>query len=91
MIGVLSIALLKELMKRINKQYPHEIFDIICGTSTGGIIAMLLGAKGTQIEETELLYDNLIDKVFGIKSNIKLVTEQAYYDENEFEVSYCNE
>lgn len=31
------------------------------------------------------MYDDLIDKVFGVKSNIKLVTEQALYDEMEFE------
>jgi len=83
--GVFSIAMLKELMLRVGKSAPFESFDIICGTSTGGIIAMLLGVKRTRVDEAEKLYDNLIDKVFGQKSNLKLVTEQAFYDENEFE------
>jgi hypothetical protein len=83
--GVLSIALLKELMLRVGKSSPFEMFDIICGTSTGGIIAGLLGIIRTRVDESESMYDELIDKVFGSKSNLKLVTEQAFYDEVEFE------
>ena len=83
--GVLSIALLKEVLRRANKSNPYEIFDIICGTSTGGILAALLGTERTSVEEAERLYDSLIDKVFGRKSNFKLVSSQAFYDENEFE------
>jgi hypothetical protein len=37
------------------------------------------------LDETEKLYDEFIDKVFGQKSGLKLVTEQAYYDETELE------
>lgn len=64
--GVLSIAMLKEIMGRISpneKVQPYELFDIICGTSTGGIIAVLLGAQRRSVAETEALYDEFIDKV----------------------------
>ena len=64
--GVLSIAMLKEIMLRISpneKVQPYELFDIICGTSTGGIIAVLLGAQRRSVVETETLYDDFIDKV----------------------------
>ena len=64
--GVLSIAMLKEIMSRISpneKVQPYELFDIICGTSTGGIIAVLLGAQRRSVGETEALYDEFIDKV----------------------------
>jgi patatin-like phospholipase/acyl hydrolase len=63
---VLSIAMLKEIMGRISpneKVQPYELFDIICGTSTGGIIAVLLGAQRRSVAETEALYDEFIDKV----------------------------
>ena len=61
-----SIAMLKEIMLRISpneKVQPYELFDIICGTSTGGIIAVLLGAQRRSVVETETLYDDFIDKV----------------------------
>jgi patatin-like phospholipase/acyl hydrolase len=74
--GVLSVAILRELCNRVGKQ-PYEIFDIICGTSTGGILAVLMGSKKMSVTETEYLYDEFIDKVFGKKSNVKLVTEQV--------------
>ena len=75
---------MRELCNRVGKN-PHEIFDIICGTSTGGIVAVLMGAKKLSVAETEALYDEFIDKVFGQKSTVKLVTNQASYDELEFE------
>ena len=37
--GVLTISILKELMRMVDDGDPHEMFDMICGTSTGGIIA----------------------------------------------------
>lgn len=72
-------------MRRAEKQYPHEVFDIICGTSTGGIIAVVLGTQCRRVDETEAMYDDFIEKVFGKKSNLKLVSEQALYDANELE------
>eukprot|EP01038_Epipyxis_sp_PR26KG_P004221 gene4221-5997_t len=88
--GVISITLLKELMNSVSassgrKVQPHEVFDIICGTSTGGIIAVLLGTQLRSVEYTEAIYDDFIEKVFSYKNNLKLVTEQAYYDENTLE------
>lgn len=41
--------------------------------STGGIIAVMLGSQRLRLPETEALYDRFIDRVFGQKSNIKLV------------------
>jgi calcium-independent phospholipase A2-gamma len=60
--------------------------DIICGTSTGGIISMLLGVKRQKIEDAVLLYDSLIDKIFVKPSRIRLVSERATYDATDWEV-----
>eukprot|EP01036_Dinobryon_divergens_P024861 gene24861-33349_t len=74
--GVLSISYLKEIFKQsATSKQPHEFFDIICGTSTGGIIAVMLGSQRLRLPETEALYDRFIDRV----------TEQAFYDETELE------
>lgn len=84
--GVLSIAYLKEIMKRVNRNLePYQMFDIICGTSTGGIIAALLGAQRASLAEAEVLYDAFIDKIFAQRSNLRLVTEQAAYDGRDWE------
>jgi len=93
--GVLSVALLKELITRVGgAKALCDMFDIICGTSTGGIIAVLLGGQQVSIDETQVHYDELISKIFGKKSNIKLISEQASYDEHELEkilYSFCKD
>lgn len=83
--GVVSIAFLKELLQRAGKTHPHELFDIVCGTSTGGILAVLIGGQRAGIEESEAAYDSFIDKIFAARSNLRLVQEQAAYDEQELE------
>jgi predicted patatin/cPLA2 family phospholipase len=84
--GVLSIAFLKEILKRVDRNLePYQMFDLICGTSTGGIIATLLGAQQASLAEAEVLYDAFIDKIFAQRSNLRLVTEQAAYDGRDWE------
>jgi len=43
----------------------HDLFDIVCGTSTGGILAALFAVKRTPVQEAGRLYDELIKKVFN--------------------------
>ena len=54
--GISSLYILKEVMAQIKRQQrgrdeqervsplrPIDVFDLICGTSTGGLIALMLG------------------------------------------------
>jgi hypothetical protein len=83
--GVLTIAMLKEVMDRIGTRFPHEVFDVVAGTSTGAIIAALLVMKKKSIDEAEEIYDEFVARVFGSGSNLKLAMETAFYDERELE------
>lgn len=47
----------------------HDLFDIVCGTSTGGILAALFAVKRTPVQEAGRLYDELIKKVFSKASD----------------------
>jgi len=66
--GYLSIKILANIEKILNEQNNENInigqrFDLIIGTSTGGIIASAL-AIGKSAEKVLELYKNLIPKVF---------------------------
>ena len=43
--GLFRRSSLSELQKRLGKNL-HEVFDLIAGTSTGGIIALGIGTRG---------------------------------------------
>lgn len=46
---------------------PHDIFDLVTGTSTGGLIAIMLGKLGMSLEECISTYYNLSKTIFGKK------------------------
>uniref|UniRef100_A0A7S3EP51 PNPLA domain-containing protein n=3 Tax=Rhodosorus marinus TaxID=101924 RepID=A0A7S3EP51_9RHOD len=73
--------MLKHIKKLMGKDI-HEMFDVICGTSTGAIIAASIGIRRKSVEECEKLYRELIGKVFckGPMATPKMVLTRAYYD-----------
>jgi hypothetical protein len=46
---------------------PHHIFDLVAGTSTGGLIAIMLGKLGMTVEECIEAYYSLSKRIFGSK------------------------
>ncbi|OJD29637.1 ankyrin repeat protein [Diplodia corticola] len=74
--GLSSIMILKAVMERINdhrmengltRQEPYEYFDMIGGTSTGGIIAVMLGRLHMTLDQCEQAYRELSKKIFTPK------------------------
>lgn len=65
----------------------HELFDIICGTSTGAIVAASMGLGHKPVEEVELLYRDMIGKVFAKNpvNGPKMLLTRAFYDTNVLE------
>jgi hypothetical protein len=46
---------------------PHDIFDLVAGTSTGGLIAVMLGKLGMTVEQSIEAYYHLSATIFGKK------------------------
>ncbi len=70
MRGVVALRILKALQETVDAPLA-DVFDLIIGTSTGGILAAALALKGLTIESCELLYNNLGEVLFGGHSTLK--------------------
>ncbi|KAI9660360.1 MAG: hypothetical protein M1821_009710 [Bathelium mastoideum] len=65
--GLSSLYILKQLMESINYENPPkpcEVFDMIGGTSTGGLIAIMLGRLEMTVDQCIEKYRVLSDSVF---------------------------
>ena len=61
----------------------HELFDLICGVSTGAVIAVLLGAHRLSLPACRELYWDISNKVFSqttLKGTTNLVWRNSFYD-----------
>jgi patatin-like phospholipase/acyl hydrolase len=71
---------------------PCDVFDLIIGTSTGGIIAIMLGRLRMSVDECIDVYTRLAKKVFGHPRSIYRLTGglvalagKSMYDKNVLE------
>ncbi|XP_050368574.1 phospholipase A I isoform X3 [Argentina anserina] len=64
MKGLATVQILKAIEKGTGKPI-HELFDLICGTSTGGMLAVALGIQLMSLDQCEEIYKNLGKLVFS--------------------------
>ncbi|XP_022723923.1 phospholipase A I-like [Durio zibethinus] len=64
MKGLATVQILKQIEKGTGKRI-HELFDLVCGTSTGGMLAIALGIKLMTLDQCEEIYKNLGKLVFA--------------------------
>ncbi|KAH7326829.1 acyl transferase/acyl hydrolase/lysophospholipase [Rhizoctonia solani] len=83
--GLSSLYILKEIMKRVELRtgdtdipLPCDYFDMICGTSTGGIIAIMLGKLWMSVDQAIDSYVRLSETIFGEKKGFWFLKEGMY-------------
>ncbi|KAK3934341.1 acyl transferase/acyl hydrolase/lysophospholipase [Diplogelasinospora grovesii] len=70
--GLSSLMILRRLMATVDPDAPpkpYDYFDMIGGTSTGGLIAIMLGRLRMTVNECIDAYTTLSDRVFEKKSH----------------------
>ena len=79
--ALVTIEMLKELERQTGRR-GHELFDVVAGTSTGGILAAGIQERLT-LEELERLYIELAKEVFakeaGLRRGWKLMVTGGTY------------
>ncbi|KAF2152447.1 phospholipase [Myriangium duriaei CBS 260.36] len=72
--GLSSLCILKQIMDQLNdlkeesgqaRVKPSQVFDLIGGTNTGGLIAIMLGRLEMDVDECIEAYIRLAESVFG--------------------------
>lgn len=80
--GILVIEMLRKLEELTGKPI-YEMFDFICGVSTGAIIATLIGLRQKTLDEAAEIYKSISTQVFSqsaLKGTSNLVWSHSYYD-----------
>ncbi|XP_019738527.1 calcium-independent phospholipase A2-gamma [Hippocampus comes] len=80
--GLLALQTLLKLENLTGKRV-HQLFDYICGVSTGAILAFMLGIFQIPLEECEQMYRKLGSDVFKqnvIVGAVKMGWSHAFYD-----------
>lgn len=80
--GLLALQTLQKLEDMTGKRI-HQLFDYICGVSTGAILAFMLGIFQIPLDECEEMYRKLGSDVFKqnvIVGTVKMGWSHAFYD-----------
>ncbi|KAI9923368.1 hypothetical protein MW887_009938 [Aspergillus wentii] len=93
--GLSTLYILKGLMDRLNQKRPNgtpkkkpcEVFDLIGGTSTGGLIAIMLGRLEMDVDECIAAYIQLMKKIFEKPSKWNLAASLFGNIEPRFDAS----
>ncbi|KAM7208430.1 Acyl transferase/acyl hydrolase/lysophospholipase [Rhypophila decipiens] len=76
--GLSELVILEQIMWRIKHDLdmaddplPADFFDLIGGTSTGGLIALLLGRVRLSVPEARKEYVQIAKEIFSVKTYLK--------------------
>ncbi|XP_044737870.1 calcium-independent phospholipase A2-gamma-like isoform X2 [Chrysoperla carnea] len=80
--GLVVIDMLKKIEELTGKKI-YELFDYVCGVSTGAILTTAIIANKRSLEESSKYYKELSTQIFtqnALLGTSNLVLKQAYYD-----------
>ncbi|KAK5721913.1 hypothetical protein LTR15_006507 [Elasticomyces elasticus] len=98
--GLSTLYVLKHIIRRLNAARskkdlasvrPCDVFDIIGGTSTGGLIAIMLGRLGMSVEECIRAYKNMMRGIFEQSQSAKILAKVPMYASGKIKPSYSSE
>ena len=77
MRGLAALMIINAIMKELTAKaggstapFPCQVFDLICGTSVGGVISILLGRLGLDCETAISIYEMASKKLFSKERDI---------------------
>ncbi|XP_048873252.1 calcium-independent phospholipase A2-gamma-like isoform X2 [Brienomyrus brachyistius] len=85
--GIVPLCILEQLEEATGKRV-HQLFDYICGVSTGAVVAFLLGLARMPLDECEELYHRFGSEVFrqnALVGTMKMGFTHSYYDTETWE------
>ncbi|XP_049921304.1 calcium-independent phospholipase A2-gamma-like isoform X1 [Epinephelus moara] len=85
--GVVPLQVLKLLEAETGKKI-HQLFDYICGVSTGAVLAFMLGLAHFSLEECADMYRRFGSEVFRqnpLVGTVKMGWSHSYYDTETWE------
>ncbi|XP_076048519.1 calcium-independent phospholipase A2-gamma-like isoform X2 [Oratosquilla oratoria] len=80
--GLVALEILRKIEEKAQKPI-HELFDYICGVSTGAIVAVLVGVHRKPLRDCKKLYRQLSTQIFSqstIRGAKGLFMNNSYYD-----------
>jgi len=78
----MSISIMRRL-EELSRRRIHELFDYVCGVSTGSLIGAMAAIFRVPIAEMEEIYKEFSVQMFERNRLVgvgKLFTSHAYYD-----------
>ncbi|KAL9106719.1 MAG: hypothetical protein Q9227_008288 [Pyrenula ochraceoflavens] len=79
-----------EHLPKDRRYLPCHYFDYICGTSTGGIAAMMLGRLRMSTSDSLTEYGHLVEEMFGRKSR-RYITKLFFGYGNKYSTSHLED
>ncbi|XP_026055362.1 calcium-independent phospholipase A2-gamma-like isoform X2 [Carassius auratus] len=86
--GLVSLQVLKQLEAQTGKRV-YQLFDYICGVSTGAVLAFMLGLARISLDECEEMYHRFGSDVFRqnpLVGTVKMGWTHSYYNTETWEM-----